>query len=254
MLAEAGTALLGADLGAWVSALLVALIAGYVQGFTGMGFAVVATPLFVVAFGEPRQAVMLSLLLSSALRTGVILETRRALSLPRASLLVAGAVVGTPAGSVILIWANPRVLIILIATTALMAAAVGLIRLPPPLRNERAALGISGVVGGFLNGATSIGGPVPALFASMQRWDVGEGRATLALFNLASCVVGLAAMVTENDIEFLVRGLWLVPGAAIGAVFGAVSVRRVSAHVFRYALLVTVGVAGLLSLASAVGR
>lgn len=248
MLSQIGDVALGAEPGRWVLASLVAFAAGYVQAFTGMGFAVVSTPLLVLLFGEPHQVVMLSLLLGAILGAGVLVETRKSFAIRRAWPLLAGAVLGAPVGTAVLSRADARVLTIFIAATALLAAAAWLIRPPRPARRERVVVSAAGLLGGFLNGATSMGGPPAALVVSMQRWHVGESRAALAGFNVTSYVVGLATGLTSQDIDFVVHGLWLVPTAAVGTLLGVWSVHRVPGQVFRYALLVTVWFAGLFAL------
>lgn len=235
----------------WVLALMIAAGAGYIQGFTGMGFAVVSTPLLVLLVDQPHQVVMLSLLLGSVLSAVILVETRKSLRLDRTWLLIIGAVVATPVGVVLFSHANPRIMTIVIAATALGTAVLWAIRLPKPVRHERTAVSIAGALGGFLNGATSIGGPPPALVVSMQRWEVSEGRAALAAFNLTSYVIGLVVGVSSPDIGFLTRGLGLLPLALLGSVLGAWSVNRLPSGVFRYALLGTIWLAGLSALASA---
>lgn len=251
MLAQASEfSLGGGSLAFLVLAALVGIGAGYVQGFTGMEFAVVSTPLLVLLVHQPHQVVMLSLLLGSVLSAAILVETRRSLNLRRAWLLIAGAVLGTPVGVALFSHADPRVLTIVIATTALATAVIWAIRLPRPVRQERTAVSIAGVLGGFLNGVTSIGGPPPALVVSMQRWDVSEGRAALAAFNLTSYVIGLMVGVSSQDIGFLTHGFALLPLAAIGSALGAWSARGLPSRAFRYALLGTVWLAGFSALAS----
>jgi uncharacterized protein len=252
VLAEATDALSGGGPGLWLLAALIVVLAGYVQGFTGMGFAVVATPLLVLLVHQPHQVVMLSLLLGSVLSAVVLVETRRALRLRNSWLLIGGAVVGTPFGVAVLSWFNQRALTVLIAVTALATAVMWIIRRPRPVRHEPAAVSVAGLVGGFLNGATSMGGPPPALVVSMQKWEVATGRAALAAFNLTSYLIGLAIGVSAADTGFLVHGVGLLPLAALGGVLGAWSVHRVPARAFRYALLGAVWLAGLSALASVI--
>lgn len=240
----------GAEL--WLPAALVTLAAGYVQGFTGMGFAVVSTPLLILILGQPHPVVMLSLLLGSVLGAAVLVETRKSLNLRRVWPLILGALLGTPLGVLVLSHTNPRALTVFIAITTLITAAVGFVRLPKPVRYERSAVSIAGVLGGFLNGATSIGGPPPALVVSMQRWEISEGRSALTVFNLTSYLIALATGMTSTDAGFVVRGVGLLPLAVAGGVLGAWSVRRVPPLAFRYALFGTISLAGVAALVSAI--
>ena len=231
---------------------LTAAAGGYVQGFTGFGFAVVFTPLGVLFMSDAQQVVLLSLLLGAVLSVGVLVESRRSLRARRAWLLLSGAVVGTPAGIAVLSLVSPHVLRIIVTASALLVATLWMVRPPPPLEREGGAVWIGGLVGGFLNGSTSMGGPPPALVASIQRWPVQESRAALVTFNLVSYVLGLtiAAVSGLLHTDFLMDGLRLLPVAIAGSLLGGWSVRHVSRSVFRYALLGTVWLAGLFGLVS----
>ncbi|TNC25110.1 sulfite exporter TauE/SafE family protein [Amycolatopsis alkalitolerans] len=251
MVILASDALAGGGPAIWFLAALIVLVAGYVQGFTGMGFAVVSTPLLVLLVRQPHQVVMLSLVLGAILSAAVLVETRKGLRPGRSGWLIGGAVAGTPVGVVVLSHAAPRVLTVFIAATALVTAVTWLISPPRPVRHEATATAVAGLFGGFLNGATSMGGPPLALVVSMQRWRVVEGRAALAAFNLTSYLVGLATGMTRADTGFVVHGLILMPLGALGGVAGAWSVHRMPGHRFRFALLATVWLAGLSALASA---
>ena len=230
----------------------VAFAAGYVQGFTGFGFAIVFTPLSVLFLSDAQQVVLLSLFLGGLLSVGVLVESRRSLQARRAGLLVSGAVVGTPAGVAVLSLVSPHALRIIITVSALLVATLWLVRLPPPLKSEGRAVWFGGLVGGFLNGSTSMGGPPPALVASIQRWPVQESRSALTTFNLLSYLIGLATAAISGllDADVLLDGLRLLPFAIAGSLLGGWSVRHVSKDAFHYALLGTVWLAGLFGLVS----
>jgi len=236
----------------WLAVALPTAAAGYVQGFTGFGFAVVFTPLGVLFISDAQQVVFLSLLLGAVLSVGVLVECRRGLRARRAWMLLSGAVVGTPAGVAVLSLVSPHVLRIIIAASALLIATLWLVRLPPPLEREGGAVWFGGLVGGFLNGSTSMGGPPPALVASIQRWPVQESRAALTTFNLVSYLLALAAAAISGlaHTDFLVVGLRLLPVAIAGSLLGGWSVRHVSRGAFSYVLLGTVWLAGLSGLVS----
>ena len=109
------------------------------------------------------------------------------------------------------------------------------------------------MLGGFLNGSTSMGGPPPALVASIQRWPVHTSRAALVTFNLTSYVLGFVIAFLSGlvDAGFLLSGLALLPVAFAGSFVGSWSAQRISRAAFRYALAGTVWLAGLLALLSA---
>lgn len=236
----------------WVAAAVTALVAGYVQGLTGLGFAIVFTPVLVLFVPRPREVVLASLLLGALLSVGVLFDSRKSFRPRKAWPLLAGAVVGTPVGVALLPHLPRSALTILIAVTALVLAAVWVIRVPKPARHETAVVSVAGLLGGFLNGTTSMGGPPPALTASMQRWPVADSRAALVTFNLASYVVAVVIAVLAGfaDTGFLLRSLWLLPAAVVGTLLGGWSVRRVTTHAFRWFLVGVVWLAGVLALVS----
>ena len=236
----------------WLAAALPTAAAGYVQGFTGFGFAIVFTPLVVLFISDAHQVVLLSLLLGTVLSVGVLVESRRDLRARRAGLLLSGAVFGTPAGVAVLSLVSPSVLRAIIAASALLVATLWLVRLPPPLEREAGAVWCGALIGGFLNGSTGMGGPPPALVASIQRWPVQEIRAALTTFNLVSYLLALATAAISGlaHTDLLWAGLRLLPVAVAGSLLGGWSVRHVSRGVFGYVLLGTVWLAGLSGLVS----
>lgn len=240
--------------GVWVAAAVTALVAGYVQGLTGIGFAIVFTPLLVLFVPRPREVVLASLLLGAVLSVGVLFDSRKAFRPRRAWPLLAGAVVGTPAGVTLLPHLPRATLTVLIAVTALALATIWVVRVPKPVRHETVVVTVAGLLGGFLNGTTSMGGPPPALTASMQRWPVPDSRAALVTFNLASYVVAVVIAVVARfaDTGFLLRSLWLLPAAVAGTLLGSWSVRRVSTRAFRWFLVGVVWLAGVLALVSVI--
>lgn len=244
--------LLGAPAVVGLAGIAVVVTAGFVQGLTGLGFAVVFTPLFVLIVPQPHEVILLSLLLGAILSVGVLFESRREVHVGRTWPLLIGGLVGTPAGIVVLAVMDTTMLMIFIAVIALAIAAVGLVRLPRPVPNEPVAVGVAGVLGGFLNGSTSMGGSPPALLLSMQRWPVLRSRAALVAFNLVSYVLALVAGAVAGvaDIGVVMSGLWLLPLAVLGSVLGAWSARGVSRAVFGKALILVVGVSGVVGLIS----
>lgn len=238
----------------WVAAAATALVAAYVQGLTGLGFAIVFTPVLVFLVPRPHEVVLASLLLGAVLSVGVLYDSRKAFRPRRGWPLLVGAGIGTPAGVVLLPHLPRTALTVLIAITALALATAWVIRVPRPVRHEGVVVTVAGLLGGFLNGTTSMGGPPPALTASMQRWPVAESRAALVTFNLASYTVAVVIAVVAGfaDTGFLLRSLWLLPAAVVGTLLGGWSARRVSTGAFRWLLVGVVWLAGLVALVSVI--
>ncbi|GEL20081.1 sulfite exporter TauE/SafE family protein [Pseudonocardia asaccharolytica] len=242
--------LLGSSPAIGLAAVAVTIIAGFVQGVTGLGFAAVFTPLIVLIAPQPQQVVVLSLFLGAVLSLGIAVQSRHDLRLPRCWPLLVGGVLGTPVGIAVLMVLPARMLMQSIAVLALLVAATSLVGLPGPIRREPAAVAVAGLFGGFLNGSTSLGGLPPALLVSIQRWPTADGRAALVVFNLVSYVLALvsAAVTGTAMADLVLGGLWLLPAAALGALLGTCAARRLSAAAFRMALVGIIGVSGVAGL------
>jgi len=231
---------------------LLAAVAGYSQGLTGFGFALVFTPLASLLL-PAREVVLSALIVGGIMGILVALETLRWLPWRRSGPLLLSAAVGAPFGVAVLVVFNADALRVLLAITALCMAAAFILARPAPFRREGVALSLAGALGGFLNGCTSMGGPPAALAIANQRWGVIESRGALAMFNLVSFAVGLAA---AKLFGILHGGSWLmavvlVAPAVVGTVGGALSARRISAIRFRKVLVGAVAVSAVSTLAGA---
>lgn len=244
--------LAGAPVVVTLSGVVVVLGAGFVQGLTGMGFAVVFTPLFVLLLPYPHEVVLISLLLGSILSLSVLVQNRHSLQPRQSRPLVAGAVLGTPAGIAVLAVLQTWVLMLCIAVLALVVAAVGMVRLPRAMRREPRAAVIAGLVGGFLNGSTSMGGSPPALLAAIQGWPVQQSRAALVAFNLVSYALALIVGTAKGiaGVGIVMSGLWLLPLAVLGSLLGNRAAPHLSQRMFARTLMVVVGSSGLVGLLS----
>lgn len=244
--------LAGAPLAVALSGVVVVLGAGFVQGLTGMGFAVVFTPLLVLVLPYPHAIVLMSLLLGSILSLGVLVQTRHCLQPRHSWPLLAGAILGTPVGIALLAVLEARVLMLCIAVLALVVAAVGMVQLPGAIRRESRAAVIAGLLGGFLNGSTSMGGSAPALLAAIQGWPVQQSRAALVAFNLASYALAFIVATVKGigGASLVLSSLWLLPLAALGSLLGNRIAPRLSQKVFARTLMVVVGSSGIVGLFS----
>lgn len=220
-----------------------ALAAGFVQGLTGFGFALVFTPVMLTLL-SPREAVVASLLLGVPLSGAVLWETRRDVA-PRVVLLMVGAAaVGTPVGIAALLLMSGHVLRITIVAASALGVAIFFLRprRPGVQRMHAGIAALASLIGGFFNGSTSMGGPPVALVVAAQGWPTQIARGSLAAFNLLSYVIALSGFAIHHLVpgSLLLRtAIWLVP-AAVGAFAGAIVGRRLPQRHFPSVLVLTV--------------
>jgi uncharacterized membrane protein YfcA len=251
------TLLASATLGLSPAALLFAglaiLAAGFIRGFTGFGFALLAVPALSLLV-EPAIAVPCSLVLQTLASTQQIGKVWRSADWVSVRPLLIGAAVGSPLG----LWglstlpAGPMRIVI---GAVVLAAAVLLWRggrlphgIPAP-----ATLGV-GALSGLLNGATAMGGPPVVVYYLALPVGVAVGRASLMVFflfvSLLSLVLASAAgLVGVGTLLFC--AVMLAPmlvGNWLGDRFFA---RGGGAH-YRRAALAVLLVAGVLAIARGV--
>lgn len=131
----------------------------FIQGATGMGFAMVAAP--VVALIDPRLIPVMLLVLMIPLNGYIAWRERGAIDWRGVRWISVGRFAGTFGGLWVLLLVTTRGLSLIIGWTTLLAVAAAL--LAPAFHPGRSALGAVGVITGITETATGVGGPPLAL-------------------------------------------------------------------------------------------
>ena len=232
----------GADLALLVAGLLVA---GFSKGATALGLPLIATPLLASVFG-PRDAVAIVAVPILATNTILLLQDwrhLRALSGLRAFLVLNA--IGAAVGTQLVAHIDQR------AFAVLIAGVVGLFL----LRGDRAAghraLGpLVGLIGGLLQGTTSISGPVIGSYFHALRLAPREYVLTLALvfeLNAFTQIAGYAAAGIYTPALLGLGAAGCLP--AIAGLFAGVALRgRLDPRTTRRLIVILLisSVAGLL--------
>jgi uncharacterized membrane protein YfcA len=191
--------------------LLVALaIAGsaLLRGFTGFGFGIGAVPLMSLVM-PPAEAVVVAVGLQFF---GGLADVRRLHALcdwPSLRWLMAGAVLGSPLGTLALVAVSPataRLLISAICLLAVVALGLGRVFARPP---RGAATALFGVVAGLFNGLAAMPGPPVVAYYMASALPATRSRASLVTFFTATAAVALLTTA--------MAGLWSLKVAALVA-------------------------------------
>lgn len=203
---------------------LVALGGAVVQGMSGFGFGLVTMSLLPL-FLPVDQAVPMVAAWGWTLNLVICWRLRRYISLKRVGPLLAGALLGVPAGVLFLKGADPRLVrgtlgavLVGYCVYALFFQRHGAAERPPSTVAGAAA----GLFGGALGGAFNTSGPPAILYVSAMGWDKNSATATLqAFFVLASSIalaghasVGLFTRDVVADLLPMFPAVWL--GVFIG--------------------------------------
>ena len=233
---------------------LAVLLAGFLRGLTGFGFALVAAPI-VSTLVEPRIVVPMVLIHGTVTSIPLVVHARHDVQLMHIWPLMAGAIAGAPFGSYLLFVLDADKLRLLIGIVAFGFALLFLAGVSRKVHRERLAFLPVGFVSGLLNGSSSLAGPPVILFFANQGVPPAVFRANiLALFfatNIATIFVFIIGGLFSVDAFLL--ALAFGPSLAIGTYLGARYARSVNARLFRGVALSVVMGSGIIAIVDGSG-
>lgn len=226
--------------------LLTTVVAAFVQGSSGLGFALIVAP--VVGLVEPRMLPVALLILMLPLNGYIAWRERAHLDLRGAGWITAARLAATPAGVAILAVVPDRFLGVLIGGSTILAAVASLAL--PSFRPSPPAYVAAGVVTGLSETATGIGGPPLALV--YQHRPAPELRATLALCFLVGEIASLVALAFAGRLSGpgLEASLWLMPAVLLGTGLSSLVHHRVGGKGLRLGVLAFAIASGAVVLAT----
>ncbi|PPK92683.1 hypothetical protein CLV92_113112 [Kineococcus xinjiangensis] len=239
--------------GSWLPAVVVlaVTVAAAAQVLSGMGFALVAGPLLVLALGT-SDGVRLSVAMSMVLNVVLLAGSHRLVRWGDAArLFVPAALLVTPT---FLLTAHLAGAWISAAAGAAVLVGVGLIASGRRARWVDGPAGpvAAGAGSGVLNVLAGVSGPPVALFVAHRGWAPRVGTATLQAYALPLNAVTLAVL----GLPAAQPGQLL--GAAVGLLLGTGAAwplrRRISAAGVRVLVLALATAGALLLLARAAGE
>ncbi|MFB6553767.1 TSUP family transporter [Streptomyces sp. NPDC056405] len=228
----------------WQPLIVLALtvtVAAFVQGSSGLGFALIVAPVAgILAPGLVPVFVLASMI---PLNLYVAWRERTSLDLRGAGWIIGARLAATPAG-LALLWLIPeRSLGVFVGVATVLAAVVSLAA--PVFTPGRAAYVGAGAVTGLTETATGVGGPPLALV--YQHRSPAELRSTVAACFLVGEVASLALLFAAGKAEVSELG-WavaLLPAVAAGAWLSRLVHHRLDARRMRLCVLVFALVSGI---------
>ncbi|TMH00904.1 MAG: sulfite exporter TauE/SafE family protein [Betaproteobacteria bacterium] len=220
------------------------MLAAFVQGATGVGFALIVAP--VVGLFEPRLLPVCLLALMVPLNLYVLWRERSRVDRSGAGWITAGRLAGTAGGLWVLVALSPGQLSTFVGVATLAAAVASL--LAPAFTPARPAYLASGLVTGITETATGIGGPPLALVYQHQPPPVM--RSTVALCFLVGELVSLAVLGATHQVQaqHLTAAMQLLPPLLLGVLLSRAVHHRIDTRVLRGFVLVFAIVSGVVLL------
>jgi uncharacterized membrane protein YfcA len=230
-----------------------ALVAGFVHGLSGTGYALVALGFWLQAM-SPVTAAPLVALCSVCAHVQALPAIWRGVRWPRLWPFLAAGLLGVPLGTMLL--EDVRVQPLKLGVGLLLifySAWMGLVRRPPVVTGGgRLADALVGFTGGVMGGMASLSGPVPTIWVQLRGWTKGEQRGVNQPFNMAVLATALVSSAVAGflDRTFLVWAVIALPTTLIGARLGLSLYGRTNDVQFRRIVLVLLGLSGATLIAS----
>jgi uncharacterized membrane protein YfcA len=167
------------------------------QRVTGIGFALVASPLLVLVAG-PFQGVVLANVLSMTVSLAVLAATWRDVELRRGLLLAVPALAMIPIGAEVTKRVPGPVLMVVVGLMVLIAlAAVQLTTRARVLHGLTGTIA-AGAASGFMNVTAGVGGPAIVLYALSTDWN---HRKFVATFQFYALIINIASLAAKGGVR-----------------------------------------------------
>lgn len=217
---------------------IASLVAAFFQSVTGVGFGMIAGPVILIVLEDPG-AVVISTCLSWLIALCLFPLLRRGTDTGVMLRLLAGAILGLPAG--LWIWGVADILTLkLIAGVTIGSLTAMMILGAPGMRTP--GLGgdlVFGALAGFFGGCLAMPGPTATMRMTGQGYDKAITRATMVSFFMCVWPLICAGQAVTRPIpgETLMNAALLVPATLAGIVLGSYAATRVSERFFRQLVL-----------------
>jgi uncharacterized membrane protein YfcA len=234
---------------------LTVVFASTMQSITGFGFNIVGTPILMM-FIAPKQVVSLAIFGALILNLMVIHKTRGQGSLQMILPMFAASAVGILPGVYVLKIVDGSLLKLAVGVIVILMSVAMAFNFSVTIRRERLASIIAGGIGGFMGGATSMSGPVVAMFLMNQKQDKAAFRANLVRFFCLGNITTLGIMYFMGTVDTAIFGLagYIIPGVLVGTWLGEKGFERVSPVLFRQLIIVVLIACGLMSVGSELSK
>jgi len=230
-----------------------ALAAGFVNGLSGTGYALVALGFWLHAM-SPVTAAPLVAFCAVGGHIQSLPRIWKGVIWSRLWPFLAGGLIGVPVGTALLGFVRVQPLKVGVGLLLIVYCAwMGLVRRPPiVMGGGRLADGAAGLGGGILGGMASLSGPIPVIWVQLRGWTALAQRGVNQPFNMSVLALSLAAAGVAGflDRTFFVWAAICLPVTLVGAQIGLGLYGRIDDAQFRRLVIVLLGLSGVTLIAS----
>ncbi len=231
---------------------LIILAAGFTQGFTGFGSALIMLPLLTMLLGV-KTVVPLVILLGLCINVILLPQVFRYVDWKRIITLLTANVPGILVGVYILKTMSTGFLEMVIGVLLVAFPSYLMSRGVPQREVARGWVWPVGFLSGVLGGSVGAGGPPVIIYTAMQPWGKHVIKSTLVGFFLLTSIVASVAqaaggLVTREVLSLFASGL---SALVMGVFAGSYLFGRVDSDAYRKVLNVLLILLGVLMLGKA---
>jgi len=219
---------------------IIFLLAGFIQGVSGFGSALVAIPLLTLIV-DIKAAVPLCILNSLIITTYLSFKMRRHLDTKKILPLCVAAVPGIIAGSTILKQVSSTIIRVSLGILLVAYSVYSLLTTPKPRKLHKAWSYLAGFLSGAIGAAFSAGGPPTIIYTTLNDWEKDSIKATLSgffLFNsyLIAIVHAVEGLTTvEIFTYFMISAPFVLLGTVLGTIcYGKIPRKRYLQIIFAF--------------------
>lgn len=230
----------------YLATCLVMFFAGFTQGVSGFGSAMVALPLLAL-FMDIKTVVPLVGMLGLVVAILVLFQVARHLERKKIFPLLVSAAAGVPVG-VLFLKEVDKDAIRLVMGILLVGYAIYGLRLGSVRKDLKEAWAYGfGFLAGCLGGSLSVPGPPVIVYTSLQRWNKNTIKATLQAFLFFTHVVivathALTAVTTASVLKLFATSS---PALILGTLAGSRCYGRLAEYSYRRIMFLLIGCLGV---------
>ncbi|OEU70205.1 MAG: hypothetical protein BA863_13320 [Desulfovibrio sp. S3730MH75] len=188
---------------------LIFLSAGFLQGLTGFGSALIAMPLLAMII-DIKTAVAVCTLCGIIINLKMTMNLSSNLDRKKIIPLIIGSIPGAIFGTVVLKEVDAHIITLFLGALVAGYALYSLLMKPIALKLNPAWGLLSGFLTGSITAAVSAGGPPTIVYATLMGWKKDDFKATLSGFFLMAASMAAAGHLISGLTTLYVFKLFMV--------------------------------------------
>lgn len=239
---------------AYLAVPLIFLAAGFLQGLSGFGSALIAMPLLAF-FIDIKTAVATCTLCGMIINMRMTMNLSGHLDREKIVPLMVGCVPGVVFGTIMLREVDGHVITLLLGILVSSYAVYSLLVRPMVLKLNPKWGMLAGFMTGAITSAASAGGPPTIIYSTLMGWQKNDFKATLSAFFLMAATLSAIGHLVGGLTTFYVFKLFLLslPLVLLGVYLGHRLAGRVSEEAYKKVVMLLLVFMGIMLILNGLG-